>query len=279
MLGGATSNQVGAAVGAHAFDALGPAGVVAIRQLVAAAVLLPASRPRLRSMTWAQWRPVLLLAVVFAIMNSSLYAAIDRIGLGLAVTLEFIGPLAVALLGSRRPRDLLAAIAAGVGVYVLVLPDASSDWWGISLALVAAACWAAYILINRTAGQRMTGLQAPALAAAIAAVLYLPVLVVLGAQGRLTGLPLAYALVAGLLSSVVPYAVDLLALRHVSPAFFGVIMSANPVIAALAGLVILGQALDAHEWIGIIIVVSANVYATILASRTSVSGTSLRSRG
>jgi inner membrane transporter RhtA len=101
MLLSGLSNQVGAGVGAHAFAAIGPAGVVAVRQIVAAAVLLPAARPPLRSMTWAQWWPALLLAAVFGVMNLSLYTAIDRIGLGLAVTLEFLGPLAVALAASR----------------------------------------------------------------------------------------------------------------------------------------------------------------------------------
>ena len=262
MLGGASSNQVGAAIGAHAFSAIGPAGVVAIRQLVAAAVLLPTSRPAVRAMTWAQWRLVLMLAGVFSVMNLSLYAAIDRLGLGLAITLEFLGPLGVALVASRTRGDLFAAIAAGAGVYVLVLPGGSSDWWGITLALLAAGCWASYIVLNRRAGAALPGLQAPALAAGIAALIYLPVLVWLGLNGKLTGLPIIYALIAGVLSSTVPYAVDLLALRFVPPRLFGIVMSANPVLAALAGWAILSQALNFHEWVGIVIVVAANVYAT-----------------
>ena len=131
MLGSAASNQVGAAVGAHAFPTIGPAGVVAVRQFVAAAVLLPVARPDLRRLTWSQWWPTVLLGVVFAVMNLSLYTAIDRIGLGLAVTLEVLGPLAVALLGSRTRIDLICALAAGAGVYVLVLPGPSSDFLGI----------------------------------------------------------------------------------------------------------------------------------------------------
>ena len=137
MLGSALSNQVGA----HAFAAVGPPGVVAVRQVVAAVVLMPMARPRVRHLTWPQWWPVLLLAAVFGCMNLSLYTAIDRIGLGLAVTLEFLGPLAVALAGSRSRRDLLIAAAAAVGVYVLVLPGPSSDYLGLGLGLLAAACW------------------------------------------------------------------------------------------------------------------------------------------
>ena len=113
MLAGATSNQVGAAVGAHAFAAVGPAGVVAVRQLVAAAVLLAVARPDPRRFTWPQWWPMLLLAGAFAVMNLSLYTAIDRIGLGLAVTLEVLGPLTLALAGSRTRFDLGCAVAAG----------------------------------------------------------------------------------------------------------------------------------------------------------------------
>src|SRR3954452_143488 len=126
MVASAASNQAGAAVGAHAFPAIGPAGVVAVRQFVAAAVLLPVARPNFRRFTWAQWCPTLLLGLVFATMNISLYTAIDRIGLGLAVTLEFLGPLAVALAGTRTRLDLLCALGACAGVYVLVLPGPTS---------------------------------------------------------------------------------------------------------------------------------------------------------
>jgi inner membrane transporter RhtA len=258
MAGSALSNQVGAAVGAHAFAAVGPAGVVAVRQWVAAAALLPVARPPLRSMSWSQWWPVLLLAGVFGCMNLSLYTAIDRIGLALAVTLEFLGPLAVALAASRSRRDLLIAVAATAGVYVLVLPGPSSDAVGIGLGLLAAACWAAYILLNRVAGARLPGLQAPAVASALCALAFLPVVALLAVQGRFGWESLGYAVAAGLLASAVPYAADLVALRSVPPRAFGVFMSVHPVMAALAGMVLLGQHLGAHEWTGIVVVVLAN---------------------
>jgi inner membrane transporter RhtA len=260
MLGSAASNQVGAAVGAHAFPFIGPAGVVAVRQVVAAAVLLPLSRPHVRRFTWSQWWPTMLLAVVFATMNLSLYTAIDRIGLGLAVTLEFLGPLAVALAGSRTRADLLCAVIACAGVYVLVRPGPSSDYLGAGLGLLAASCWAAYIVLNRLAGARLQGLQAPAVATSISALLYLPVLVTLHPGG------LGYALTAGLLSSAVPYAADLIVLRFVPPRLFGVFMSVHPVFAALAGVALLDQVLHVHHWTGIALVVTANVLA-VRASR------------
>ena len=128
MFGGALSNQLGAATGALAFGVIGPAGVVAIRQWIAGIVLLAAGRPRWRSFTGAQWRPVLLLAAAYGTMNLSLYTAIGRLGLGLAVTLEFLGPLAVALATSRRRADLVCALVAGAGVVVLTRPRPATDY-------------------------------------------------------------------------------------------------------------------------------------------------------
>lgn len=266
MVASAASNQTGAAVGAHAFPAIGPAGVVAVRQFVAAAVLLPMARPDLRRMGWSQWWPVLLLGVVFATMNLSLYTAVDRVGLGLAVTLEVLGPLAVALLGSRTRRDLICALLAGLGVWVLVLPGPSSDWVGVGLSLLAACCWASYIVLNRIAGRRLDGIAAPALGSAVAALLNLPVAVVLLTQGRFGDATVLYAVAAGVLSSVLPYTADLIALRHVPARFFGLFMSVHPVLAALAGLILLDQALTAHEWLGMAIIVTVNA-VSVLDSR------------
>jgi inner membrane transporter RhtA len=263
----AVSNQVGAAIGTFAYPAIGPAGVVAVRQLVAAAVLLPVARPPFRRFTWAQWWPTLLLGLVFATMNLSLYTAFSRIELGLAVTLEFLGPLTVALVGSRSRLDLGCALLAGAGVYVLVLPGPSSDWLGLGLALLAAACWASHILLTRLVGARLPGLQAPAAATSVSALIYLPVVVVLLVQGRLTGLPLLCAVAVGVLASALPYAADVVALRRVPTRFFGVFMSVNPVLAAFAGLVLLGQVLAWHQWLGIALVVLANAVAVTVAGR------------
>jgi inner membrane transporter RhtA len=265
MLTSAMSAQTGAAIGAHAFPLIGPAGVVAIRQLVAVCVLLPTARPPVRSFTREKWTPVVALAVVLATMNLSLYSAIERIGLALAITLEFLGPLAVALIASRSRRDLGRAIVAGVGVYVLVLPQPSSNWLGIGLALYAACCWAAYIVLNRIVGARVPGVQGPAVATTITAAAYLPVVVSLVVTGRLTPAALAFSVAAGLLSSVIPFTFDLVSLRRVSPRFFSIVQSFHPVFAALAGLVLLGQVLALHEWIGILIVVAVNVAAVAWA--------------
>ncbi|MFC3988001.1 EamA family transporter [Actinoplanes siamensis] len=267
MMTGAAANQAGAAIGAHAFPLIGPAGVVAVRQVVAAAVLLPVARPPLHRFRWPQWWPTILLGLVFATMNISLYTAVDRVGLGLAVTLEFLGPLGVALAGSRTRTDLICAGGAGIGVYVLVLPHGDSDWAGIGSGALAGGCWAAYIMLNRLLGQRLPGLQAPAAAISVSVLLYLPVLVWLIVSGRMTGLALLFGVAAGVFASAIPYAADLIALRRVPPRYFGVVMSVHPVFAALAGLVLLGEAPRAHEWTGILIVVAVNVFGAVVRGR------------
>jgi inner membrane transporter RhtA len=258
MLGSGLSNQVGASVAALAFPVIGPPGVVAVRQWVAAGVLCGAGRPGMRTFTAAQWRPVLGLAVVFAAMNLSLYTAVDRIGLGLAVTLEFLGPLAVALISSRRRTDVLCALAVAAAVVVLTRPTPSTDYPGIGLALLAALCWACYILLNRVVGRRLPGLQGPAAAAAVSGALYVPVGALALWRHPPTVTALACAMAAGVLSSAVPFLSDLLALRRVPAHFFGVLMSVNPVFAALVGLVVLGQHLDAGAWSAVLVIVSAN---------------------
>ncbi|MEV6752620.1 EamA family transporter [Streptomyces sp. NPDC051214] len=258
MFGSGLSNQVGAATGALAFGVIGPAGVVAVRQWVAGAVLLAVGRPKVRAFTWRQWCPLLCLAAVFATMNLSLYTAIDRVGLGLAVTLEFLGPLTVALAASRRAVDLGCAVVAGAAVVALARPQPSTDYVGIGLGLLAAACWASYILLNRTVGARLPGVEGSATAAGISGLLYLPVGIVVLAHHPPTAAALACAATAGILSSAVPFLADLLALRRVDARFFGIFMSVNPVLAALVGMAVLGQSLGWVEWLAITAIVTAN---------------------
>jgi len=268
MVGSALSNQVGAAVGALAFPAIGAVGVVAVRQWVAGAVLVAVARPRPWRFTAAQWRPVLLLVVVFATMNLSLYSAVDRVGLGLAVTLEFLGPLSLALLGARGRGPLLCALVAAAGVLVLTRPQPTTDYLGIGLGVLAGGCWAAYILVNREIGTRVPGGAGPATAAGISALLFLPVgLVVLG-RHPVSATTAACAVAAGVLASAVPLFVDLQALRRVATGAYGVFMSINPVLAAVVGLVVLGEGLRWDAWAGIAAIVGANVASQLLARTT-----------
>ncbi|WP_420878260.1 EamA family transporter [Streptomyces sporangiiformans] len=258
MVGSGVSNQTGAAIGSLAFPVLGPVGVVAVRQYVAALVLLAVGRPKLRSFTARQWWPVLLLALVFGTMNLSLYTAIDRIGLGLAVTLEFLGPLAIALTAARRRVDACCAVIAAAGVITLMRPQSSADYVGMGLGLLAAACWASYILLNRTVGRRIPGAQGSAAAAAASALMFLPVGIVLVLRQPPTVGAVGYAVAAGVLSSAVPYLADLFTLRRVPAQAFGLFMSVNPVLAALAGWIILGQNLGWTEWASVGAIVAAN---------------------
>lgn len=269
MFASSASNQVGAALGASAFGAIGPVGVVAVRQIVTALVLVPTVRPRLRGLGAHQWRPILGLVVVLSVMNLSLYAAIERIGLGLAVTLEFLGPLAVAVAGSRRALDIAGAALAGIGVVVLTDPGPSADVIGIALGLLAAVAWGCYILLNRTLGQRLPGLQGTAVASLVAAAVWIPIAVGWFAFHRPTASAIALAVACGLLSSIVPYVADLLALRRVPAHIFGTFTSVNPIWAALAGWVLLRQPLDVHEWagIGLIVISNAVVSSTQLGRR------------
>lgn len=266
MLGSALSNQLGAATGALAFPWIGPTGVVAVRQWVAAVVLVAIGRPRLRTFSWQQWWPVLALALVFATMNLSLYTAIDRVGLGLAVTLEFLGPLAVALAASRRPADLASALVAGAAVLALLRPTPTTDYLGLGLGLTAAACWAAYILLNRLIGARLPGAQGSGAAAGLSGLLYVPVGIVVFLHHPPSLRAVAYAAAAGLLSSAVPFLVDMLALRRVPTQFFGVFMSVHPVAAALVGLIVLGQHLPTTDWLAIAAIVTANTAGALRAA-------------
>ncbi|MFG3296726.1 DMT family transporter [Streptomyces sp. NPDC048179] len=258
MFGSGLSNQTGAAIGSLAFPVLGPLGVVAVRQYVAALVLVAVGRPRVRAFTWRQWWPVLLLAVVFGTMNLTLYTAIDRIGLGLAVTLEFLGPLSIALAASRRRLDAGCALLAAAGMVVLMRPQPSTDYLGMALGLIAACCWASYILLNRLVGRRIPGAQGSAAAASVSALTFLPIGIVLAVRHPPTAGAILCAVAAGVLSSAVPYLADLLTLRKVPAQTFGLFMSVNPVLAAVVGWVVLGQSLGLPEWAAIGAVVAAN---------------------
>lgn len=261
-LSASLSNQVGAAIGALAFSAIGPVGVVVIRQILTALVMLPLGRPKLKKMTWSQWWPVICLGIVLGVMNMTVYATIDRLGLGLAITLEFLGPLAIAIFSSRRLIDLLGGLLAGVGVVVLVNPNPSTDFIGVLIGLVSAVAWACYVLLNRNIGQRLPGFQGSAAASLVSVVIWIPIAVFWFSAHPPTLLPILLAVVCALMSSVVPLSIDLLALRRLSPGLFSTLASMHPVWAAIVGLVVLHQMLNWQEWLGIALVVVSNVLVT-----------------
>ncbi|MDQ1672292.1 MAG: inner rane transporter RhtA, partial [Frankiaceae bacterium] len=205
-------------------------------------------------------------------MNLSFYLALSRIPHGVAVTVELLGPLAVALGGSRRPRDFGVAVLAAAGILLLARGGAGHvDLAGVGLAAVAGACWAAYILLSSAVGKQLAGATPLALAMVVAAAATVP----FGAVEALHASPLLLLAGAavGLLSSVIPYSLELQALRSLTPRVFGVLLSLEPAAAALAGLLFLNETLAGRQWLGIACVVVASVAATLSARQSPVPAT------
>jgi inner membrane transporter RhtA len=263
---GIVSAQVGASVAKYLFAALGPAATVSLRTAFAALVLLLVWRPGLRGHTRADLLAVLALGVALAGMSLSFYPALERIPLGVAVTLSFAGPLGIALVGSRRRLDLLWGVLAVAGILVLSPIGGTVDPLGGGLALLGGAFWAACILLSARIGRTIPGGGGLALAMAVAAIVTLPFGVAAGERVAADPRLLLAALGVGLLSSVVPFSLELEALRRIPVRVFGVLMSLEPAIAALVGLVLLGEALGMREMAAIGLVVTASVGATKTAN-------------
>jgi inner membrane transporter RhtA len=264
VLAAGVSPQIGAAFAVTLFDELSPAGTAFLRLAFAAIVL------------WAVWRPRLTgdlrlagsFGVALGLMNWSFYEAIDRIPLGIAVTIEFAGPLLVAVIGSRRPLDVVWIVLAAAGIVVLVDPGGGSvDPVGVAFALAAAVCWMAYIYLSKRTGAAFPGGSGLAIAMAVGALIVLPA-GVSQAQGALTEPDLlASALAVAFASSVLPYSLELEALRRLPESVFGVLMSLDPAVAAVAGFVMLGQDVGARELVAIAMVVVASAGAASLSHR------------
>jgi inner membrane transporter RhtA len=269
VLGAIVSLQFGAALAATLFDDLGPAGTSTLRLGLAAIVLFAIVRPDPRRHSRADLKLAGLYGLVLGCMNLSFYEALDRIPLGIAVTAEFTGPLAVAVFGSRRRLDLLWALLAAVGIVLLAGPGGDADLVGVGLALVAGAFWAAYILITKRAGTRFEGMQGLALAMVITALVPLGPGIAEAGTDLVKPELLALGLCVALLSSVIPYALEVESLRRLPSHVFGVLMSLEPGVAAIAGLLVLGQELALREVAAIALVVAASAGATRSASGAS----------
>jgi inner membrane transporter RhtA len=256
------SVQVGAALATTLFDELGPPGAVLVRVLFAAIILVAVWRPRVRGTAPGGLRLVAMLGVAVASMNLCFYAALDRIPLGIAVTLEFVGPLGVAIFASARMLDLVWAGVAGLGIVLLSpAPGGSLDALGAGLALLAGTAWAAYIVLTARVGRAFSGGAGLTLAMVVAATVLLPIGIPVGGTDLLDPSLLAIGLAVALLSSAIPYSLELEALRRLPAGTFGVLMSLEPAVAAAAGLVILGQTLAAKELVAIALVVVASAGA------------------
>ena len=262
VLAAVASVQFGAALAKTLFDELGSGGTVFLRVLFAAIVLALIWRPRLAGHDRRELGLAVLFGLVLGGMNLAFYASLERIPLGIAVTFEFVGPLGVAVFGSRRPRDLLWVGLAAAGILLLSnFGGTDLDTLGVGLALLAGACWAAYILVAARVGRAFPGGCGLSLAMIVAAVPLAPVGIADAGGELLVPWVLAAGACVGLLSSAIPYALELEALRRLPVGVFGVLMSLEPAVAALAGFVVLGEELAARELAAIVLVIAASAGA------------------
>jgi inner membrane transporter RhtA len=264
MFGAIASVQFGSAIAATLFARVGPGGAVLLRILSASIVLLALWRPRLRGRT----RRELILAGAFGLvlagMNLTFYVALNRIPLGIAVSIEFLGPLAVAVGGSRRRIDLLWVALAALGILALTRGGTHHlSAAGVAFALAAGCFWAAYILLNARVGRAFEGGTGLALAMGIAAVAAFPIGAIDGGAHLLEPRSLLLGTAVGMLSSAIPYSFELEALRRIAVNVFGVLMSLEPAMAALAGSIVLGQALSPRALAGIALVIAASAGASV----------------
>ncbi|WP_436759885.1 EamA family transporter [Streptosporangium sp. V21-05] len=259
------SVQVGAGFAKDLFSQLPPSAVVFLRIAAGALIMGAVARPRLRGLSRTDIGAGVAFGVTLGVMNLSFYEALARLPMGIAVAIEFLGPLGVAVAASRRRLDLLWVALAGSGV-VLLAPWGTAasriSWAGIAFALVAAACWAGYILLSASVGRRFPGSTGLSLAMIVSCLLVAPVGITSGGTDLLQPELLLIGLGVGLLSSVIPYSIELEALRRMPKRVFGILMSLEPAVAALVGLLVLGEVLQVREWAAIGCVVIASVGAT-----------------
>lgn len=262
VLGGIASVQLGSALATTIFDRVGPGGAVFLRTLFAAAVLLAIWRPDRRRIDPPVARSIVLFGLVLAGMNLCFFEALERLPLGIAVTFEFTGPLAVALIGSRGRLDLLWAGLAAAGI-LLFAPDVGDglDPTGVAFALAAGGFWGLYILLSARVGRGPAGLGGLSAAMAVAAIVLIPAGAVDGGTEMLAPAALATGLAIALLSSAIPYTLELQALRRLPASTFGVLLSLEPAVAALVGAIALDQALAGRELAAVALVVVASAGA------------------
>ena len=262
VLAGIVSVQVGAAFAKSLFGVADPTAIAWLRMAVAAVIFWALARPRLQGRTWPEWRVVIGYGITLATMNWAIYQSFARIPIGLAVTIEFLGPLGVAMVGSRRVRDLLWVGLAAVGVALLGVFPTSVDWIGVAWALLAGAAWAGYIVLSGPTGAAWEGVTGVSVGSLVGALVFLvPGLLAGGAalwEPRVALLVVA----VGVLSSVIPYGLEMIARRRIPASMFGILMSLEPAAAALAGLLLLGEQLSGIELVAMACVIVASVGST-----------------
>ena len=266
VVSGIISVQVGAAIAKDLFDQIPPTAMVWLRLITSAVILLLVARPRWAGHSGRDWLIVLGFGVSLLTMNWAIYQSFARIPLGIAVTIEFLGPLTLAVIGSRRLVDLIWVALAGAGVALLGLSRATLTIAGVGFALLAAVAWACYILLSAQTGRRWSGISGIAIASMVGAIALAPPAILEAGSVMLDSTVLALGVAVGLLSSVIPYSFELIALRRIPPRVFSILMSLEPAAAALAAMIVLGEFLTLTQWLAMACVVIASIGATRTSS-------------
>jgi inner membrane transporter RhtA len=260
VFGGVVSVQFGGALAATLVPEIGAGGSVLLRIGISALILLSLARPRLRGHSRQAWLTVIAFGTALGLMNWSFYGSLAHLPLSVAVTVEFLGPLVLTTVLSRRRLDFVAVAAAGVGVLLiseaLTVPLGDLSWVGLLLAATAGVLWASYILLSGRTGAAFPGLDGLAIALAVSTLVVLPA--GLASTDVWTGEHLLKGLGLAVLSSLLPYSLELLALRRLAANVFGVLLALEPAVAALAGLIVLGQRLHLLQVVGLVLVVLAS---------------------
>ena len=264
LLAGIMSIQFGAAFAVTLFDELGASGTSLLRIATAATLLLLIWRPRVRELHADQWRAVVPFGVILGLMNLTFYEALARMPIGPTVTIEFLGPLAVAIAAARRRLDIVVALLAMGGVVLLTEPWGAGgfDTVGLLFAAAAGVCWGTYVIVAQRASGQFHGSDGVAIAMAIAVLVPLGPGIAQAGPDLLDPRLLALGAVVGIASSLVPYSLETEALRRLPARVFSILLSLEPAVAALAGLLVLGQHLDPVQLLGIALVVAASISVT-----------------
>lgn len=262
------SVQGGAAIAKGLFPVLGAGGTASVRIGFSALILFAAVRPDLRRLTLSQWKAVIPYGIVLGAMNLLFYCALERIPLGLAVTLEFVGPLGLALMGARRALDFLWVLLAGFGI-ALIAPwnGEGIDLLGLIFALLAGVCWAIYILLSQKAGVQLPGQLAVTVGMMFAALAVLPVGIAEGNLPAMTPYLLLLSITLAVFSSVLPFSLEMQALRSLPSRTFSILMSLEPAAAALAGWLLIGEHLEFGQWMAVLCIVIASCGAALTVKK------------
>lgn len=265
------SVQGGAAIAKGLFPLLGAAGTASIRIGFSALILLAVYRPDLKQLSRQQWKAVIPYGISLGAMNIIFYLAIARIPLGLGVTLEFIGPLLLAVFGSKRAIDFLWVLLAAIGIaFISPWHEKGADLLGILLALLAGAFWAAYILLGGRISKLMDGGQAVAIGMIFASIVVLPFGLAGGIIQHFSPAMLLSGIVLALLSSAIPFTLEINALRKIPARTFSILMSLEPAVAAICGLLFLNEVLSFFEWLAIVLVIMASAGATLTKGKRNL---------